>query len=148
MSKVSEQESPQAQADIPAVITALYQKFGESSFVRQHTAEGMPTLWLGRDKLLEVLSYLKSEYTPRFEMLLDVTAIDERVRVNRAGQPDSADGPVGVRKDDRSDPYRLSARGSGRKRQAAWDGTERRNGPAIGRHSAQTGFHFPGAQPS
>ena len=89
MSKVSEQVSQETGEQMPAVISALYQKFGESSFVRQHTAESMPTLWLGRDKLLEVLAYLKSEYTPRFEMLLDVTAIDERVRVNRAGQPDS-----------------------------------------------------------
>ncbi|MFT5321259.1 MAG: NADH-quinone oxidoreductase subunit C/D, partial [Pseudohongiellaceae bacterium] len=89
MSKVSEQVSQETGEQMPAVISALYQKFGESSFVRQHTAESMPTLWLGRDKLLEVLAYLKSEYIPRFEMLLDVTAIDERVRVNRAGQPDS-----------------------------------------------------------
>ncbi len=75
--------------ELPAVIANLYAKFGESSFVRQHTAEGMPTLWLGRDKLLDVLRYLRDEHKPRYEMLLDVTAIDERVRVHREGQPDS-----------------------------------------------------------
>ncbi|MES2627003.1 MAG: NADH-quinone oxidoreductase subunit C/D [Pseudomonadota bacterium] len=76
-------------SELPAVITSLYEKFGESSFVRQLTAEGMPTLWVGRDKVIAVLRYLRDEYRPRYEMLLDVTAIDERVRVNRQGQPDS-----------------------------------------------------------
>ena len=85
-----EESNTESHIELPAVITALYGKFGESSFVRQHTAEGMPTLWLGRDKLIDVLRYLKESYKPRFEMLLDVTAIDERVRVHREGQPDSA----------------------------------------------------------
>jgi len=49
----------------------------------------MPTLWLGREKLLEVLKFLRDDYRPRFEMLLDVTAIDERLRVHRDGQPES-----------------------------------------------------------
>lgn len=79
----------QSMAEIPSVIAELYLKFGESSFVRQHTAEGMPTLWLGRDKLLEVLKFLRDDYRPRYEMLLDVTAIDERLRVHRDGQPES-----------------------------------------------------------
>ncbi|MES2605301.1 MAG: NADH-quinone oxidoreductase subunit C/D [Pseudomonadota bacterium] len=78
-----------AAAPVPAVITALYEKFGESSFVRQHTAEGMPTLWVGRDKVMAVLRYLRDEHRPRYEMLLDVTAIDERTRINRQGQPAS-----------------------------------------------------------
>jgi NADH-quinone oxidoreductase subunit C/D len=74
---------------MPAVITALYEKFGESSFVRQHTAEHMPTLWVGRDKAMSVLRYLRDEHRPRYEMLLDLTAIDERMRIHREGQPDS-----------------------------------------------------------
>lgn len=73
----------------PAVIPALQQKFGESSFVLQQTVENMPTLWLHRDKILDVLTYLKTEYTPHFETMLDLTAIDERVRVHREGQPES-----------------------------------------------------------
>lgn len=79
----------QSMAETPAVIAELYLKFGESAFVRQHTAEGMPTLWLGREKLLEVLKFLRDDYRPRYEMLLDVTAIDERLRVHRDGQPES-----------------------------------------------------------
>ncbi len=79
----------QSETELPAVIAQLYRKFGESSFVRQHTAEGMPTLWVGRDRILEVLKFLRDDAKPRFEMLLDVTAIDERLRVHRDGQPDS-----------------------------------------------------------
>ena len=79
----------QSETELPAVIAQLYQKFGESAFVRQHTAEGMPTVWVDRDKILEVLKFLRDEASPRFEMLLDVTAIDERLRVHRDGQPDS-----------------------------------------------------------
>jgi len=77
------------ETELPAVIKALYEKFGESTFVRQHTAEGMPTLWVGRDKAMAVLRYLRDEHRPRYEMLLDLTAIDERMRVHREGQPDS-----------------------------------------------------------
>ncbi|MDR0779624.1 MAG: NADH-quinone oxidoreductase subunit C/D [Pseudomonadales bacterium] len=76
-------------AELPAVIAGLYQRFGESTFVRQHTAEGMPTLWVPRDKLLAVLKYLRDDARPRYEMLLDLTAIDERVRIHREGQPAS-----------------------------------------------------------
>jgi NADH-quinone oxidoreductase subunit C/D len=86
---VSETAAATQAQELPAVIAALYQKFGESSFVRQHTAEGMPTLWVGRDKAMAVLKYLKEEHRPRYEMLLDVTAIDERVRIHRDGQPAS-----------------------------------------------------------
>lgn len=73
----------------PAVVAALFERFGESSFVLQHTAEGMPTVWVGRDKIVAVLRYLRDEQRPRYEMLLDLTAIDERVRIHREGQPAS-----------------------------------------------------------
>jgi NADH-quinone oxidoreductase subunit C/D len=76
-------------SELPAVIAALYEKFGETSFVRQHTAEGMPTLWVGRDKIIEVLKFLRDGHRPRYEMLLSLTAIDERVRLHREGQPNS-----------------------------------------------------------
>lgn len=76
-------------SELPKVISSLYQKFGESTFVRQHTTEGMPTLWVPRDKIIAVLSHLKRDVRPRYEMLYDITAIDERVRVHREGQPAS-----------------------------------------------------------
>jgi NADH-quinone oxidoreductase subunit C/D len=75
------------ESSLPTVIVNLYQRFGEASFVRQHTAEGMPTLWVGREKIMGVLKYLRDEHRPRYEMLLDVTAVDERTRIHREGQP-------------------------------------------------------------
>jgi NADH-quinone oxidoreductase subunit C/D len=55
----------------------------------QTTVDGILTLWVDRAHIKEVLKFLRDESQPRFEMLLDVTGIDERVRVHRAGQPAS-----------------------------------------------------------
>jgi NADH-quinone oxidoreductase subunit C/D len=70
---------------VPAVVTELFEKFGEDSFVVQNTPDNIPTLWLDPDKLHEVLRSLK----PRYALLYDLFGIDERLRENRAGQPDS-----------------------------------------------------------
>ena len=55
----------------------------------QTTVDGMPTLWVDRAHIKAVLKFLRDKSQPRFEMLLDVTGIDERVRVHRTGQPAS-----------------------------------------------------------
>ena len=68
------------------VLDDLIQKFGADTFVVQHTADEMPTAWCTADKLVEVLSHLKTNYA----MLYDLFGIDERLRSNRDGQPDSA----------------------------------------------------------
>lgn len=67
------------------VLDDLIQKFGADTFVVQHTADEMPTAWCTADKLVEVLSHLKTNYA----MLYDLFGIDERLRSNRDGQPDS-----------------------------------------------------------
>ena len=63
----------------------LYRKFGQQLFVSQICADNVPTLWLGREYLVEVLQFLR----PNFSMLYDLFAIDERTRVHRKGQPPS-----------------------------------------------------------
>ncbi len=63
-------------------VEALYQRFGADTFVFQPTADETDTLWLERDKLLEVLSFLKPDYP----MLYDLFGIDERLRNNRDNQ--------------------------------------------------------------
>ena len=63
----------------------LYRQFGEDLFVTQHCADKIPTVWVSRSRLVEVLEFLK----PSFSMLYDLFAIDERTRVHRDGQPDS-----------------------------------------------------------
>ena len=67
------------------VLDELFEKFGVDTFVVQNTQDSIPTLWLAPDKLAEVLWHLKSDYS----MLYDLFGIDERLRTNRQGQPDS-----------------------------------------------------------
>lgn len=63
----------------------LYRQFGEDLFVAQHCADQIPTLWVDRNRLIEILEFLK----PSFSMLYDLFAIDERTRVHRDDQPDA-----------------------------------------------------------
>lgn len=49
----------------------------------------IPVLWLPRDGFKALLHYLRSSASIRFQMLFDITAIDERVRVNHLDQPSS-----------------------------------------------------------
>ena len=67
----------------------LFERFDREHFTIQVTADGTPTLWVSRDRIIEVLGYLRAESTPAYRMLYDLTAIDERARHNRPGQPDS-----------------------------------------------------------
>jgi NADH-quinone oxidoreductase subunit C/D len=57
----------------------LIARFGDRSFELQPAADGTPTLWLDRGRLVEVLRYLK----PRFPMLLDLFGVDERLREHK-----------------------------------------------------------------
>ncbi|HZA29846.1 MAG TPA: NADH-quinone oxidoreductase subunit C, partial [Gammaproteobacteria bacterium] len=72
-----------------AVIRDLYVRFGETAFISQPTHDGIPTLWVSKDRVRDVLRHLKSEVARPYPMLYDLTAIDERVRNHREGQPES-----------------------------------------------------------
>jgi NADH-quinone oxidoreductase subunit C/D len=74
---------------VPEVVRELYARFGESSFTTQSTVDAVPTLWVGADRILEVLRYLKTGVSRPYKMLYDLTAIDERMRKHRAGMPPS-----------------------------------------------------------
>jgi NADH-quinone oxidoreductase subunit C/D len=71
------------------VIDELKGKFGEGAFTVQQTADRIPTLWIPPEKTTKVLSWLKNGVDRPYRMLYDLTAIDERVREHRAGQPES-----------------------------------------------------------
>jgi len=64
-------------------------RFGQAVLARQATCDGVPTLWVSPGKVREVLGYLKHDAPRPYRMLYDLTAIDERVRVHRPGQPAS-----------------------------------------------------------
>lgn len=65
------------------IVDELCERFGPDAFVVQPTADGVPTLWIGRNDLHNVLAFLK----PNYPMLYDLFGIDERVRSHRQGQP-------------------------------------------------------------
>ena len=68
----------------PGPADAWRQRLGADVQV-QDTADGIPNLWVPRERLLDVMRRLK----PDFPMLFDLSAIDERARANRDGQPSS-----------------------------------------------------------
>src|SRR5512141_2058116 len=71
------------------LIGELKAGFGETAISAQATRDAFPTLWVPKDRILGVLSHLKSATASPYRMLYDLTAIDERERENRQGQPDS-----------------------------------------------------------
>ncbi len=69
------------------VFPDLEENFGEAILASQPTKDSISTLWVSRDRAHAVLNYLKTQAD--YRMLYDLTAIDERVRTHREGQPES-----------------------------------------------------------
>lgn len=67
----------------------LQLKFGADTVIRQSTVDGIATLWVPVDRILEVLEYLKTGIQKPFLMFYDLSAIDERSRQNLNGYPRS-----------------------------------------------------------
>jgi len=88
MSQTVVETQKQAEGE-PAVLRELRDRFPQTDFVSQATRDGVPTLWVPRDDVLAVLRFLKTEVEQPYKTLYDLTAIDERVRAHREGQPAS-----------------------------------------------------------
>jgi NADH-quinone oxidoreductase subunit C/D len=73
----------------PGVLQELQNRFGEDIATPQPTRDQSPTLWVDRERVCDVLGYLKNQADRPYRMLYDLSAIDERVRTNRPGQPES-----------------------------------------------------------
>ncbi len=73
----------------PNIVQELLDRFGPETLILQETKDGIPTFWVSKENLHEMLRYLKEEAAQPFRTLYDLTAIDERERANRQGQPDS-----------------------------------------------------------
>jgi NADH-quinone oxidoreductase subunit C/D len=56
---------------------------------QQIASDGIPTYWVSRENLEETLRSLQSQVPQPYRTLYDLTAIDERCRKNRSGQPPS-----------------------------------------------------------
>ncbi|MDZ7669678.1 MAG: NADH-quinone oxidoreductase subunit C/D [Gammaproteobacteria bacterium] len=74
------------QEQSPAVARELNARFGDVCH-EQATVDGIPTFWIPPDRLVEVAAFLKREVPQPFSMLYDLSAIDERLRQHRPGQP-------------------------------------------------------------
>lgn len=72
----------------PAVVGELGARFGDACAF-QATEDGIPTVWVPPDRLIEVLAFLKDEIDDPYPMLFDLSAVDERLRQHRTGLPDS-----------------------------------------------------------
>ena len=72
--------------DSQALLSSLREHFGDA-VVEQTTCDGIPTFWIPSERNVEILRYLKEEIDAPFRMLFDLSAIDERTRRVRGGQP-------------------------------------------------------------
>lgn len=71
-------------SELPTILCELSERFG-NVFIYQPTADRIPTLWLAKENIRQVLGFLKTD----FPLLFDLTAMDERLRLHRPGLPDS-----------------------------------------------------------
>lgn len=71
------------------IVEQLKNRFGVTEIVSQDTADAIPTIWVSKDSVPDVLHYLKKVIDSPYRTLYDLAAIDERVRTHRKGQPDS-----------------------------------------------------------
>ena len=72
----------------PDLVLLLQQRFPHP-LIEQSTADGIPSIWVDAGHISALLHYCKHELQPGYAMLYDLTAIDERVRSHREGQPTS-----------------------------------------------------------
>ena len=72
----------------PAIVEAIVQRLG-SAAVLEETRDRIPTFWIKKDHVHGLLNYLKEEIDQPYKMLYDLTAVDERMRTHRDGQPPS-----------------------------------------------------------
>lgn len=76
------------QINEPEVVRELQARFGIDTCQFQPTIDKVPTVWVPRQNLLEVLTFLRNVSRP-YVMLYDLSAIDEQLRNHRTRQPRS-----------------------------------------------------------
>jgi NADH-quinone oxidoreductase subunit C/D len=67
----------------------LFDRFDRATLTRQETQDGIPTVWASAARARDVLGYLKNDVPRPYRMLYDLSAVDERLRQHRTGQPAS-----------------------------------------------------------
>jgi NADH-quinone oxidoreductase subunit C/D len=74
---------------VDGVVDILRSKFSDAFVAEQETCDQISTLWLKKERVGEVTSFLKTGIERPFNMLYDLTAIDETERKHRADSPKS-----------------------------------------------------------
>jgi NADH-quinone oxidoreductase subunit C/D len=69
-------------------IDVLRQRYGPG-LLPEATRDAIPTVWVPRERIQDVLAHLKNGISLPYPMLYDLTAIDNRVRMNRGDAPPS-----------------------------------------------------------
>jgi NADH-quinone oxidoreductase subunit C/D len=80
---------PTHQIDQDPIVETLRQHFGSAILCEQPTLTGMPVIWVTRDRLVDLLRFLREETEAPYTLLFDLSAIDERLRSHREGLPDA-----------------------------------------------------------
>jgi len=70
-----------------SIVDEVQEKFPGLPVIVQSTRDEIPTLWIPPDSVREVLRFLKTGVEQPYKMLYDLSAIDERMRVNRNERP-------------------------------------------------------------
>lgn len=76
----------EAAQEPPGIVSDLITRFGESTRL-QTTVDDYPTVWVDRENIQDVLRFLKHDADTPYELLYDLSAIDERLRKHREDQP-------------------------------------------------------------
>jgi len=71
----------------PEILDILDKRFPEAILTRQSTRDAIPTVWCDPAAAPDMLGFLKHKAARPYPMLFDLTAVDERRRTRRTGQP-------------------------------------------------------------
>jgi NADH-quinone oxidoreductase subunit C/D len=73
---------------VPTIVEEIRDRLGPA-VTAQETHDHIPTFWVAKDRMPALLRSLKEEVEQPYKMLYDLSAIDERMRQHREGQPES-----------------------------------------------------------
>jgi len=73
---------------VSTIAQEISDRLGPSA-VPQQTHDRIPTFWVAKDRIPALLRFLKEDIDRPYKMLYDLSAIDERMKTHRDGQPSS-----------------------------------------------------------
>ena len=73
---------------VPTIAEEISERFSTAA-IAQETHDHIPTFWVAKDRMPALLRFLKEDVEQPYKMLYDLSAIDERMRTHRDGQPAS-----------------------------------------------------------